>query len=246
MLRVGAVTGGLKSPSARYRVRNYTLPLLKHRVSISEYPATLRSSPPRSLLARPAWGVASMLLRLGDVVRATLENDILLFQREIISTLHTYEGFGFRPSIFDIDDAIWLYRGGRSANAIAEKVNHVICGNDYIAEHFGKYNGNISVIPTPVDTALFAPIGSVEERYAGMKLGWSGTSGGYSYFGETLQRQITKFLLNNVGWKFHVLSDHRPMFKWIPQDLVVFTPWTAQVEASVIASFSIGIMPLDQ
>jgi glycosyltransferase involved in cell wall biosynthesis len=246
MLRVGAVTGGLNNPSARYRVRNYTLPMLKYRVAISEYPATLKSSPPKSLIARPMWGVASMLLRLGDVVRATLENDIILFQRELISTLHTYERFRFRPSIFDVDDAIWLYRNGSAANAIAEKVNHVICGNEYIAEHFAKYNSNVSVIPTTIDTTLYEPVGSVEERYAGMKLGWSGTSGGYSYFSETLQRQIAKFLLNNVGWKFHVMSDFKPAFEWIPEDLVVFTPWTAQTEASVIASYSIGIMPLDQ
>ena len=72
-------------------------------------------------------------------VRATnniKHNDKVIIQREFISTLPSLELSINAPFIFDVDDAIFLHKKGIAAKMIAKKAEHIICGNNFLANYF--------------------------------------------------------------------------------------------------------------
>src|SRR5206468_3759077 len=81
--------------------------------------------------------------------------------------------------ILDVDDAIWVHRGGRFARKLASICDHVICGNSFLAEEFSNWNSNVSVLPTPVDTDRFQP--RAYARNNPRVIGWLGLSSGFRF-----------------------------------------------------------------
>src|SRR5581483_3252034 len=118
MLRVTAYTGGHSVPSARFRVRQYISPLRQYGVDIHERPARFGSYPPHRRALRPIWGALALGERLAAAA-VSHHSDVTLLQREMISTLARVERFTKAPRVLDVDDAIWLLRGGHSACTLA-------------------------------------------------------------------------------------------------------------------------------
>ena len=139
MIKVAAFTGGRDVPSARFRVRQYIGRLRSEGVEVNEYPAPLCAFPPKSQWIRPIWGVATLAARLPGIFMS-YRHDVTLFQREMLSTFMTLEQFTKRPKVLDVDDAIWLHRGGGYAARLARNCEAIICGNDFLAEHFSRWN----------------------------------------------------------------------------------------------------------
>src|SRR5688572_19387775 len=159
MLRVAAYTGGRSVPSARFRVRQYIDALRGEGVELREYCALLDSYPPRQRSLRPLWAAAALGERMVAAARSW-RADLTLLQRTMLSSFLTAEPLTRRPRVLDVDDAIWLHRGGfggSSARRLARMCDLVICGNAFVAEHFEQWNPNVRLLATGVDTARFRP-----------------------------------------------------------------------------------------
>jgi glycosyltransferase involved in cell wall biosynthesis len=241
VLRVTAYTGGDRVPSARFRVRQYIPYLEDCGVEVREFPARFGSYPPVKRLLRPVWGVATIAERLRAAVRSHAA-ELTLLQREMVSTLTTAERFTKAPRILDVDDAIWLLRGGRFAIAIARLCHTVICGNSFIAEFFRDHARNVVILPTPVDTDRFRPA-TDGHRPAGV-ICWSGSSSGMQFL-EAIEKPLARVLARNPKRRLRVVSDAPPRFPSLPSGQVAFVRWSEAVEVRAIQDASVGIMPLD-
>ena len=131
MLKLAAFTGGVDVPGARFRVRQNISQLLDLGIEVREFCSRFGSYPPASRYKRPLWGIATLADRLPSVLMSH-KYDACLLQRELLSTFVSLEPFIGGPRIFDVDDAIWIYRGGVAAKRLAQMSDLVICGNNFL------------------------------------------------------------------------------------------------------------------
>ncbi len=243
MLRIAAFTGGRHVPSARFRVRQYIRCLRELNIDMHEFHAPLGAypSPQSSRGMRLLWGISSAASRLPHVIRS-FACDLTLLQREMLSTLVTWEPFTRAPRILDVDDAIWLNRHGNWVQKIANLCEGIICGNDFLAEHFTQWNPNVSVLPTGIDTHRFRPP-DVPRHGEKVVIGWSGTSSGFQFL-YAIERALCTVLTMNRQAMFRVAADKPPALRSLPPEQVAFAPWSPNNEIETLWDMDIGIMPI--
>ncbi len=239
MLKVAAVTGGLNVPSACYRVRQYIPRLADSGIMVEELYARTGAYPPANKTARPFWGLSALVERSFQAA-LTHRHDVTMLQREMISTYFTVEGWLKKPLVFDLDDAIFLYRGGGFLNKILDLADQVVCGNSFLANHIEKRHSTITIIPTAVDTDryIFTP------RAENFTIGWSGTSGGFKFL-YGIEGSLKRLLDTHKNARLVILSDAEPKFALLNPDQYVFSKWDRKTEPDMLRTFSVGIMPLE-
>ena len=228
-------------PSRRFRIKALVPYLCQRRILLDELCPRISSYPPIRHIYRPPWLAASVAERMRYLWRAT-GYDVVILQRELISTLATLERFLPRPMVFDIDDAIFLRRRGVAAKKIASNSALVVCGNSYLADNFSKWNDNVAVIPTGVDTESLRPLGSGNER-AELTIGWIGTRANYPYL-ETISPALTEVLKSDRRVTLQIVSNTFPEFLRHLGNQLDFRQWQPGIERELLPRFSVGIMPL--
>jgi glycosyltransferase involved in cell wall biosynthesis len=241
LLKVTAFTGGKDVPSARFRVRQYIPALARLGIEVREKMAIFGSYPPAVRSLRPGWGLLAMAERFQAAV-GSRNTDLTLLQREMLSTFATVERFTKSPRILDVDDAIWLLRGGRSAISLARCCDLVICGNGFIADFFRDYAPSVVVLPTPVDTDRYRPAEGAERDMR--VVCWSGTSSGLPFL-YGIETALSKVLAGNRHRRLRVVCDAPPRFRQIREEQVEFVSWSEGVEVAAIQDAGVAIMPLD-
>lgn len=235
-LRVAAFTGGLQAPSARFRVRQYIPALARLGIDVAELSPGLGSYPPEQRWRRPAWLAGSLAQRLPHIARSWAA-DVTLLHREMISTLCTLEGLTRSPRLFDVDDAIHLFRRGWAAKRLAERADLVVVGNAWLAEAWRPWNPNVKILPTAVDTDAYR-VAPLPERPS---IGWIGSYGNLRYL-ENIGPALAKIAQRFPNVSIRVCSERTPSLPRVPYDYV---PWSKDVEDSFLASLSVGLMPLE-
>ena len=154
------------------------------------------------------------------------------------------------PVIFDFDDAIyllntsaanrhfgWLKFPGKTA-AICRLSTHVVVGNSFLADYARRYNSQVTVIPSSVDTEQYRPaIRSTPGKR--VVLGWTGSSTSQTYL--EMFAPVLREILAACDVELRVHSDREPELAGIP---FVWRPWQAETEVAEVARFDIGIMPM--
>jgi glycosyltransferase involved in cell wall biosynthesis len=243
-LKVAGLTGDRHSPGARFRVGQFVEPLRALGVDLQWRPAPVSSYPPRSRVLRPLWLPVSTAARLPSVA-STWAADVTLLQRELLSTLATLEGLTRRPRVLDVDDAIWLRRGGGFAARIARGCDLVIAGNDILADWFADHCRQVEVLPTAVDMARFRPRREHELTAddGSVVIGWSGTSSNLCYLAG-VEGALARVLRERPNCRLAVCSNEPPRFTSLPADRISFEPWQPSTEARFFRELDLGLMPL--
>jgi glycosyltransferase involved in cell wall biosynthesis len=245
MINISAFTTGLNVPSARFRIRQLIHELKSHDLIIKEFPALPSSYAPSGLYNRIEWFGTLLVNRLADLRAASAADpDLYIFQKELISTLPSFEFIFGSKSVFDVDDAIWLNKSGLSSKFIARNVKSVVVANKYLSDYFRQYNSNIYIVPTAVDSKKFIPLVKTKNDKK-FVIGWSGTSGGYKFFSDQIQKQINSFLKTHTLSVLRISSNIQPQFEHIDNSKIEYIPWNSSNEAEVISGFDVGLMPLD-
>jgi glycosyltransferase involved in cell wall biosynthesis len=242
VLKVAAYTGGRNVPSARFRVRQYIPPLRDLGIELRECWAKLGSYPPASKALRPLWGAAAVCERAVSAA-SSFSSDITLLQREMVSTFVTAERLTKGPRVLDVDDAIWLYRGGSFARRLAQLSDLVICGNEFLGEQFRHWNTNIQILPTAVDTERYCapdPVRIIEHK----TIGWCGSFSTMRYL-QALAPVLQTILARRKDVKLRIVAGERPVFDGVPDNQLEFIPWSPEAEVKAIQEMSVGLMPLD-
>ncbi len=241
-IKVAAYTKGLNTPSARYRIRQLIPYLEKNGIEVREYPALFSSYPRSRKLLLPVMGLAALAARIPDVVNG-YRCDISLLQREMLSTITTLEPLLKRPIVLDVDDAIFLRRGGKAARRLASLVSHVICGNDYVADYFSQWNPSVSIIPTAVDIQRYVPAIDPNNKKGKKVIGWIGTKGNFKYLHEIVPA-LEKIVSLQPEIRLKIIADQRPDFSGKLAHHLDYVPWHPDHDVTEIQSMSVGIMPL--
>ena len=240
-LRVAALTGGTSVPSARFRVRQLIAPLAAEGIEMEEWRSLLSMYPPAAGSLRPLWLAGNVLQRLPQVL-LTHRYDAVLLQRELISTLYSLEGLTRRPRVFDVDDAVWLHPRGGFARRLAASCDAIVCGNEFLADYFSRFNQHIEIIPTAVDTDFYVPGGRPGAEHP--VVGWVGTSGNYPYL-YGIEKALAAFLERVPGARLRIMADRPPAFRILAPSRVEFTPWSRTGEVGMIQGLTVGVMPLE-
>ncbi len=241
-IKVAAFTKGLNTPSARYRIRQLIPYLEQNGIEAREFPALFSSYPRSRKLLLPAMGLAALAARIPDVIKS-YRYDISVLQRELLSTITTLEPLLKQPIVLDVDDAIFLRRGGKAARRLARLADHVICGNDFIAEHFGQWNSSISIIPTAVDTQRYVPVELPDYEKKKKVIGWIGTKGNFKYLYE-LAPVLEKIVNLQPDLRLKIIADQCPDFSGKLVQHLDYVHWHPDHDVKEIQSMTVGIMPL--
>ena len=156
------------------------------------------------------------------------------------------------PLVFDFDDAIWIKDVSKVNRSISflknekkiEKIlplcTHVTCGNDYLKNYALKFNSNVTILPSTVNTDLYKPM-NLNGHSGKVKIGWVGSHTTIKHFQKIIN--VYKSLKKKYGDKisFKVIGD--PNYK--NEELnIVGVPWDNNTEVELFNSFDIGVMPL--
>lgn len=152
--------------------------------------------------------------------------------------------------IYDFDDAIWLPNTSVE-NRISTKLKFhskvaricrwsykISAGNDYLAKYARKFNPNVVINPTTVDSEQLH--NRIKDHYSGPPaIGWTGSHSTIKYLWQilpTLQR-----LEKIVPFQFIVIADKDPS---LPLQSYQFRKWNKDSEIDDLLAIHIGVMPL--
>lgn len=156
--------------------------------------------------------------------------------------------------IYDFDDAIWLtdkkneskiekYLRYRSKVGSTCKWSYKIsCGNRYLAEYAKKFNQQIIINPTTIDTTVLhnPELYSETPTTEGVIIGWTGSHSTLKYI-DSIVPVIQKLQAVYSFVDFLIIANEKP-------DLNIsrmkFIRWTRETEAEDLLKIDIGIMPL--
>src|SRR5271168_178302 len=240
-MRVAAYTGGVMVPSARARVRQYIAPLGKFGIAVREYPLPWGNVLPRQRSLRPLWMAVTAAARTAALT-CSWKADVTWLSRQFLPAFAPLQALAKRPMILDVDDAVWLNTGGHRAQDLARASDLVVCGNSFLADQFSRWNRNVTIIPTAVNTSWYRPRRPRENTNA-LVLGWTGTSGNFPFL-YSIEGALLRVLQHCSRAKLLIVADRPPQFKRLPESRVEFEQWTPRTELAAFARMSVGLMPL--
>ncbi len=156
-----------------------------------------------------------------------------------------------RALVLDVDDAVWLPQPGghplarlrRNADKLrwlAARADHVIAGNDYLAEWLAGHARHVTVVPSLVDTDRVAL--KVHRDSSTIVLGWIGSPSTATYLHEVAPA-LTAFAAANpdLTARLIVVGGRAPKVDGVSTESWI---WSEQREADALALMDIGLMPL--
>ncbi len=193
--------------------------------------------------------------RLKDIRRAATF-DIIFIYREafFLGTTFFEKQIAKRNSniIFDFDDSIWLndtshgnadLKWLKSSNKTAKIISMskiIFAGNSYLADYALKFNQNVKIIPTTIDTEYHSN-NTIHKTKKAICIGWTGTSTTLKHF----ETAITA--LNKIKQKYKDKIYFKVIvnFSYELESLSLkATQWNKNTEIADLCEFDIGIMPL--
>lgn len=191
--------------------------------------------------------------RFGDAIRTRGYDAVLIHRAACIGGPATVErviaALG-RPIIYDFDDAIfklhtteanrrfgWLKFPGKT-KTLCRLSEHIVVGNNYLADYALKYNSRVSVIPTSIDTDRYQPVTNNTSN-GKVVVGWTGSSTSQTHL--EMFAPVVRELVSRRDVEVRVISDREPELPGIPY---VWKPWSPETEVEDLAQIDIGIMPI--
>lgn len=194
------------------------------------------------------------LRRVSHVLKAAKYDVVFLYRAANMigpAFLEKYMRLRGYPIIFDFDDAIfmtdvskankrfaWAKFSGKTAE-ICRLSTSITVGNSYLAEYARKYNDNVYVVPTSIDTNRYQPAAKTGRTDGRTVVGWTGSSTS-QYHLEEFEPILAELLKKRDDVEIRVVSNREPSFKEIPY---VWRAWSAETEVAEISQIDIGIMP---
>lgn len=253
----------IEAANTRYRVHQF-LPHLKSRGIECEVVPFISSELFRDLYKRGrsinkmAGMARSVLRRVADVMRARrfdvvcISREAMLFGPPVIEWL--VSKVARCPMVFDFDDAIfvsyvsptygrfasWLKCASKSSRILAMS-DHVIAGNKYLASYARRHNRKVTVLPTVVDTELFAGADARPRAAAAPPvIGWIGSHSTAQYL--DLIAPALERLARRRRFVFRVVGAGRDVD--IPGVEVENRPWDMATEIRDFRGLDIGVYPI--
>lgn len=259
-----------QAPSQRFRFEQYLLFLKNEGLSLQVLSFYSLSLWKKMYLSGgklgKVFGVLYSLLKRWVHFLKVLSSDFVFIHREIMPlgppVLEFLLAKVFKKKvIYDFDDAIWLTdEKGRVGNFLRcfWKVKYICkwsykvsCGNEFLASYARKWNKNVIINPTTIDTDYHSPgiklnpnktqeeilKGSNEKKGVLPIIGWTGSHSTLKY----LNNLLPVFKELEDKFELLVICNKNPEF-----DLkhFRFVQWSKSAEVNSLREIDFGVMPL--
>jgi len=248
-----------ESPSQRYRMEHY-IPVLRDKNISFHYTTFIGKATWRVLFQqghslKKIWGFGLGFLKRFLQLLTLFRYDYIYIHREATPIgppfFEWIAAKVFRKKIiYDFDDAIWIpfssvnnKFGSRLKNfgkvaKICRWSYKISVGNEYLGDFARRYNSNVVVVPTVVNTS------DVHNKLQDQKtstpsIGWTGTFSTLKYLDIVLP--VLQELQKRYPFTFIVIADKDPK---LPLKHYRFIKWNRENEAADLLQFHIGLMPL--
>lgn len=250
-----------EAPSQRFRFEQY-LPYLKEEGYDIQFYPFLNEETWKTLYSegnqfKKAWGIIRSYFKRFSLLGKINKADHVFIHREaaligpplfewIIAKVLR------KDYIFDFDDAIWLpnysesnarfhrLKNYRKVGKIIKWAKKVSAGNNYLKEYALKFNNNVVVIPTTLDVENVHNVKSTLDQNP-PNIIWTGSHTTMQYLKDFVP--ILKELENSYSFTFTVISNQDPQLEL---SSFRFVKWSRENEIKVLASGTIGVMPMEQ
>ena len=197
--------------------------------------------------------LAAYVRRLQSVCKAN-RYDLLIVHCELLPFLPGWLERQFLkiPFIYDFDDAFFLkYRTGRfrllqpllgaKADRMMAASVAVSAGNSALAVYARRFNSNVAVLPSVVDTDQFRPAEPPQAERAAQPftVGWIGSPSTAPYL-QILVEPLQQ-LARERPVRLLVVGGPAPAIAGVE---VIEHPWSLEQEVPLIQQFDVGVMPL--
>lgn len=243
---------GQQAASHRYRLSQYVPGLANSGIDLQiqsllddEYLVNRFSgrSIPWGRVLQSAWQRLSVLTKKNDFAGAILHCELFpLLPGSVERFLLP------KPYIYDFDDAFFLkYQNGRLGvlrpilgkkfGKILAGAAAVTAGNSYLTKYAQKFNTNVNLLPTVVDTVRYRP----EARSLNVEftIGWVGSPSTAPYL--TALAEPLAQLAKESPVRLVIVGALAPR---IPGVVVETIAWDEATEINQINRFDVGVMPL--
>lgn len=188
-------------------------------------------------------------LARGKVFKKATQFDGVFLHKKRLKTSDAFWLWRYaRKVIYDFDDAIMYSQkipdesNRKRENSFKRTIklaNLVIAGNSYLAEHARKFNTNVEILPTGLDTGSYKlRVGLKNDGK--IRLVWIGGHSTLKYLAEI------KFALEEIGTRFDnvVLRIIADEFFDLQNIAVEKHPWSEEMQVIDLVTSDIGLAPL--
>lgn len=245
------------SPGQRFRLEQWEPHLDREGIEISWAPfsdAALVSVLQRrgAVVPKALHVLRALARRLREAFRAR-EYDLVYVFREtalfgpaIAERVLRWAGV---PYVVDFDDAIWVryvspsnsyfsyLRFPGKTRTLVRGARRVMAGNPYLRDWALRYNANVDIVPTTIDTDVYRPL--PPRRNPVPVIGWTGSFSTEQYL-DVVKPALVR-LRQRHAFKLVVVGGGA--FQ-APGVEVEHRPWRSATEVADLADFDIGLMPL--
>lgn len=217
--------------SCRFRVLQYLSHLQRRGVATAVLDLNVPRNERRQRIARAA------------------EFDVVVVQRALLGPIEVaLLRRAARRWLFDFDDAIML-RDSTAAprfrswqrqmrfQRMVRNADHVIAGNAYLAEQARTATDAVTIVPSVVDLADYPHVADFSGPPV---IGWIGTRVNLMYL-EAIAPALRRVIERCPAARMNVVADGSPDMRGVS---AAAKQWSAASEATDLASFHVGVMPL--
>ncbi len=182
-----------------------------------------------------------LLRRVRDIFSANFYDMVFIHREACPFEGSFYEAlfkkFG-KKVVFDFDDSIFLKKPKKTRVAVSIS-NCVIVGNEFLKEYALKYNTNVVVLPTCIDTKNYFPKDKPNEKER-IIIGWMGTTFTAIYL--DLLKNVFKILADKYkNVEFRIIGGELRGVEKLP---LITKEWSLDAEIEELQDFDIGVMPM--
>ncbi|MBK6799468.1 MAG: glycosyltransferase family 4 protein [Acidobacteria bacterium] len=199
-----------------------------------------------AVLRRLRWAIAA-----GRYDAVFISREAMLFGPPVIEWL--IARVMRKPIVFDFDDAIfepyisptygrfatWL-KYPKKSDRIMSMSTQIIAGNEYLANYARRWNQNVHVIPTVVDTEQYRRPSRLKDMKNVPVIGWIGTHSTAQYLAQIFP--ALENLAKRHRFKFRVIGAGSEI--QIPGVDVENRPWRLETEIADFHDLDIGVYPI--
>lgn len=245
-------------PGQRFRIEQWHPWLAEHGVEFTV--RTLLTQEQQRLLYSPGQAARKALMMAGCMLQRVaqlrdLRNfDVVWLYRAAWpvgpALLERFMARTGVPVIVEFDDAIFLtdtaaenrrwgfLKCAGKTDEICRLSHHVVVGNPYLADYARRFNPNVTVIPTTIDTDTY-PGRAEYTEHSPVVIGWSGSKTTVAHL-RTVNEAIQQ-VASQADVRLHVIGTPEYRLEGVG---TYAAPWSSETEVAELTRFDLGIMPL--
>jgi glycosyltransferase involved in cell wall biosynthesis len=204
--------------------------------------------PSGASIAKAYWRRVQAIVGLNETDLLWLQYELFPYLPEFVEKLALNKISN--PVVLDLDDAIFHQYDNSNAfltrillkekfKGLLRRARICICGNDYINQYAKQYCRDTIIIPTVVDTTVFAPAERKADRP--LTIGWIGSPSTWHNVQPLLP--VIKDITRRGDVQFLVIGAGAAA-RNVRSENFRFIDWREDTEVSELRGMDIGIMPL--